>query len=203
MRAAYTLTHGCLQEILPQVPQGCPLCAIACIEGHQDVESCIVISPDSKFFASGSYDTSIKLWHADTCEAKYTLQGHEGPVLCLDFIAEGSMLISGSTDKTVKLWDLNAPTGLRLLRTFSRQSGSICSVKASPDNKTIATASYNSPVIIWDIHTGEQLQTLRDNKLCIRCLIWLDSKLIASGGADGTISIQEASHLQILGIFDC
>jgi WD40 repeat protein len=56
--------------------------------------------------ASGSYDTTIKLWSIELLKEVATLKGHKGWVWSVAFSPDSRYLASGSYDKTVKLWNV-------------------------------------------------------------------------------------------------
>jgi len=60
---------------------------------------------DGQTIASGSFDSSVKLWDA-TGQCLNTLQGHAGGVWSVAFSPDGQMLASGSDDTSVRLWDI-------------------------------------------------------------------------------------------------
>jgi WD40 repeat protein len=77
----------------------------------------VVFSPDGTQIASGSGDTTIKLWHTVTGDLQKTLKGHSNLVTTMAFSLDSKQIASGSDDKTIKLWDiyrsLNASKFLR------------------------------------------------------------------------------------------
>ena len=57
---------------------------------------------------SGSYDKTLKVWHAQTGQETLTLKGHSEPVWSVSYSPDGKRIVSGSDDKTVKIWDISS-----------------------------------------------------------------------------------------------
>jgi WD40 repeat protein len=75
--------------------------------------------------ASGSNDSTIKLWDVQTGSELQTLTGHTAPVQSVALSSDGLTVASCSDDKTIKLWDVK--TGSEL-QTPAGNSGSVRSV---------------------------------------------------------------------------
>ncbi len=56
---------------------------------------------------SGSWDRTIRIWNAITCECIKVLKGHFKEIWSVSLY--DTMIISGSGDKTIRIWD--ATTG--------------------------------------------------------------------------------------------
>ncbi len=87
----------------------------------------MALSSDGRLLASGSWDSTIRLWqprvsaHPELVVGPLaTLQGHTGPVFGVSLSTDGRLLASGSYDGTIRLWDVDSRAGLRTLRSDRR-----------------------------------------------------------------------------------
>ena len=62
---------------------------------------------DRKHFASGSFDSTIKIWEIDTWDCVQTLFGHSSNIIGLINIKINgrNAIASCSNDKTIKIWE--------------------------------------------------------------------------------------------------
>jgi WD40 repeat protein len=82
----------------------------ATIEGHHDFVCSVAFSPDGNHIASGSKDSTVRVWDAHTGDLIVgPFSGHNDEVFCVAFSSDGEYIVSGSADKTVCVWD--AQTG--------------------------------------------------------------------------------------------
>jgi WD40 repeat protein len=171
------------------------------LRGHTDKVTSVAFSPDGTRIASASRDGTVKVWDTQTGQELLTLKGHTGYVTSVAFSPDGKHIASGSVDQTVKVWD--AQTGQEVL-TLKGHTGAVSSVAFSPDGRRIASGDQiydqNVPhgpprwgeVKVWDVHTGQELLTLKGHTRIDSVAFSPDGRRIASGGgginfADGEI----------------
>jgi WD40 repeat protein len=65
----------------------------------------VTYSPDGTRMASGSDDTTLKVWDAASGAELATLSGHTDRVVAVAYSPDGARSVSGSFDQTSKLWD--------------------------------------------------------------------------------------------------
>ncbi|WP_460618311.1 WD40 repeat domain-containing protein [Hymenobacter ruber] len=180
---------------------------IRSLPGHHLNVWDVKFSPDGRLLASGSFDNDIRIWNAADGRLLRTLQGHTQAVLKVDFTADGQQLASASDDKTIRLW--NVATG-QLLRTFGGDSECVYSLDFSPDNKQLAgayrdktavgeilqhffgdaTTNKGVTVRIWDVGTGQLLQTFAQHADDAYDVAYSpDGQWLASASSDKTVDL--------------
>eukprot|EP00741_Cyanophora_paradoxa_P013763 tig00020710_g13286.t1 len=146
---------------------------------------------DGRRIVSGSWDTSVRVWDAETGAELLQLQGHTYPVFSVAVSAgdvgawrrgadstgpgrgaqDGRRIVSGSADKSVRVWD--AETGAELLHlqghTESVYSVAVLEAKGQGrgpepgpiDGRRIVSGSLDTSVRVWDAETGAELLHLQ------------------------------------------
>lgn len=71
--------------------------------GHTEPVLIVSFSPDGEQLASGSGDTTVRIWDLNTETPQFTCKGHTHWVLCLAWSPKADLLASGSMDNTVRL----------------------------------------------------------------------------------------------------
>ena len=104
-------------------------------------------------------------------------------------LTPGRPLVTGFGSAAPQLWDVT--TG-KLIAALEGHADGVTAASWSRDGKTLATASADKTVRLWDA-TGKALRTLRGHEGVVTCVAWADGKTLASGGADKTVRVWQAT----------
>ena len=104
-------------------------------------------------------------------------------------LTPGRPLITGIGSASPQLWDVT--TG-KLIGALEGHASGVTAAAWSKDGKTLATASADKTVRLWDA-TGKALRTLRGHDGPVSCVAWADGKTLASGSGDKTVRVWPAA----------
>jgi len=149
-------------------------------------------SPDGKHLVTGSWDTSARVWDAQTGQVVQQLgaglaqpqQAHRGRVNRAAFSPDGRLVVTASDDGTAKLWNV---ADWRLLRTFSGHRGAVLHAVFSHDSRRILTASRDKTARVWDAATGQSLTVLAGHEWAVlHAAFSANDQWIVTGSADNS-----------------
>jgi WD40 repeat protein len=171
----------------------------------------VAMSPDGGTLATVDIEEKVKLWDVPTGQVTRTLDtdssanaaGNDVPrpnVNGVAFSTKGRWLASGgrgdcsdahsgaSRGYTLNLWDLAAGGRLRIF-CLGRP---VYAVAFSPDEHTLAAASGDGMVHLWDVTDANrsELPPLKAKSGAVHSIAFKpDGRLLAAGYADGTVKI--------------
>ncbi|KXJ88904.1 quinon protein alcohol dehydrogenase-like superfamily [Microdochium bolleyi] len=120
-------------------------CSVKIFRGqHTNGITCLQF--DDNILATGSYDSTIKLWDIERGEVIRTLHGHTSGIRALQF--DDRVLVSGSLDGSVKIWNWRSG---RCLKTLDHQGG-VISVHMEGD--LLASGSMDKTIKVFNFRTG-------------------------------------------------
>lgn len=139
---------------------------------------------------------STKIWDVQTGRCLRTLSGHSGWVWSVAWspveiklpTGTGQLLATAGSlnDMTVRLWSLEG----KCLNVLSGHQSWIWWVIWSPDGKMLASAGNDQSIKLWDVQTGECLQTLHDDRLVGVAIAWSpDGNWLATSSTDRAVRL--------------
>ncbi|KAK4971938.1 Lissencephaly-1 [Elasticomyces elasticus] len=171
------------------------------LQSHRQPITCVAFHPVFSSLASGSEDTTIKIWDWELGELERTVKGHTKGVLDVDFGGPrgGTLLASCSSDLTIKLWDPSDE--YKNIRTLPGHDHSISAIRFIPSGAAgaplsgnlLASASRDKTIRVWDVTTGYCVKTIRGHVDWVRDISpSFDGRWLLSAGNDQTARLWDA-----------
>lgn len=169
------------------------------LEGHTSFVSSVAFSSDGKLLASGSEDTTVRLWNVQTGHTVSTLRmnpdiGHDNSnwITSVAFSPDGKLLASDSYGGALVVW--NILTG-QAIAHYESSGGMVGQLYFSPDGKFL----FGKGGKVWDLQTGQASDQLADEVYADDVALRPDGKLLAYGFYDGSIHLRDAQSLKRIG----
>lgn len=163
--------------------------------GHTGGVSSIDLSPDGKYWITGSLDQTVKIWDWNEMEIR-TLIGHQKNVLSVAFSPKtqsdpegGQYILSGSSDRSAILWDRN---GNQIAKYFEEKQD-VISVAFSPNGEELLVAFRNGLILILDYQCKERRRFQLPGSDLLAAIYSPDGKLIAATGSQKTVVIWKST----------
>jgi len=141
------------------------------------------ITPDGNLLALANNKGLIEIFETRTGRRIVRLE-RRWLIDSIEISQDGKYFAIG-TGNAGMLWEISAP---RLLWTGKGHRDRIFSIRFSPDQKMIATGSWDTDERLWDVATGKELAVLTGHKAAVlNCAFSPDGRTLATKSDDHTI----------------
>lgn len=139
----------------------------------------------STLLATGSADSSVRVWDMNHYHCTHAFKGHGGLVTCVRFHPDIQrlQLFTASEDGNIRVWSLTEKKYLRLFPLFSRANLLRCiglleshvsvvrELCFSKDGDTLISAGRDKVLNVWDLRNFTLRSTLPVYEVCLeRCV---------------------------------
>ena len=147
----------------------------------------LVFDRAGDLLASAGGDGGIRVWDPESGELRFRMPGHAALISSLAW-GPGDLMASGSQDRQVLLWHARGggPAGVEI----SGHEASLKWLENDPRGKTVASASADATVRLWDLESGALDQGPLQHGNGVRALAYSpDGGRLAAGDRDGKVKL--------------
>ncbi|KAL9275948.1 HIRA-like protein [Drosera capensis] len=177
------------------------------------------IQPGGIRFATGGGDHKVRIWNMKSLARDAqkddsaprilaTLRDHFGSVNCVRWAKHGRYIASGSDDQVILIHERKPGSGTmefgsgeppdvenwKVIMTLRGHTADVVDLNWSPDDSSLASASLDNTVHIWNMTTGICSSVLRGHSSLVKGVTWDPiGSFIASQSDDKTVIIWRTS----------
>jgi eukaryotic-like serine/threonine-protein kinase len=150
------------------------------------------VTPDGDLLALANNKGPIEIFETRTGRC-VDHQERRGLIDSIELSRDGKYLAIGTGNSGI-LWDI---AERRVVWTGKGHRDRVFAVRFSPDQKMLATASWDSDVRLWDVTTGKELAVLTGHKAAVlNCAFSPDGRTLATKSDDRTIKFWNLATLR-------
>ncbi|XP_014519436.1 WD40 repeat-containing protein HOS15 isoform X2 [Vigna radiata var. radiata] len=172
------------------------------LEGHTSEVCACAWSPTGSLIASGSGDSTARIWSIPEGRCKSALLNdppnvfvlkhvrakpnrQSNDVTTLDWNGEGTLLATGSYDGQARIWTTNG----ELRSTLSKHKGPIFSLKWNKKGDYLLTGSCDRSAIVWDVKAVRWKQQFEFHSGWTLDVDWRNNVSFATSSIDTKIHV--------------
>ncbi len=186
----------------------------ATMTGHSESVLSVNFSPCSRHLASGSGDTTVRIWDLNTQTRLHECKGegessnsnrstgHVNWVMCVSWSPDSKYIASGGMDGRLCLWD---PETGKHLGTMKAHRDSVTWISWEPAHlqlpaRRLATCSKDKAIKVWDAVTRQCLFSMHSHRQAVTCVRWsgIGKGLLYSSSRDGNIFVWDPSNKGVM-----
>jgi hypothetical protein len=172
----------------------------ATLVGHAGLFAAVnalTFNSEGNILASGSDDTTVRLWDVLTGAELSVLRGHTHPVKTVLFHPHHPhILASAGSDRKIRLWDIKKNQEILNLTGHTHH---VNALSFSPDGKILASGSADKTIKLWNPETGELICTLTGHSLAVNAIAFCPiSPILVSASTDTTVKVWNLETLTVI-----
>ncbi|KAL0278420.1 UNVERIFIED_CONTAM: hypothetical protein PYX00_000247 [Menopon gallinae] len=163
------------------------------LKGHQAKVLCSDWSPDKRHIVSSSQDGKMIIWDAFTTNKEHAVTMPTTWVMACAYAPSGNLVACGGLDNKVTVYPLSLEEDVTVKKKTVGTHTSYMSCCTFPNSdQQILTGSGDSTCALWDVESGQLLQTFHGHGGDVMSLDLAPSETgntFASGGCDKMVLI--------------
>lgn len=166
------------------------------LHGHTGPVWSVQATSDNRIIFSGSEDTTIIVWDAQTQQSIGVLKGHEKTVNALEVTCDDKILISGAWDNAIKLWDWES---FEQVGELVGHTNGVYFFVLNKDSTLLVSGSGDGTAKIWNIQQRSLVASLDCVGNSVFCIaLTSDEKILVTGGWAGMMKVWDFSTYALL-----
>ncbi len=168
---------------------------------HASHVNTVAFAPDGSILASSGNDATVRLWDVRSGTQLQVLS-HPVPVPVVAWSLDGRLTATGDLEGCIRLWEMQKDGTTSKSHTLIGHTDWVDGLAFAPDASTLASASWDGTVKLWEVSGGHLMHTLDGHTDRVSRVAWsLDGRTLASGSRDHTIwlwDVEQGSYRAIL-----
>ncbi len=124
---------------------------------HTDAVTSLAVNPQGTLVASGSRDSTVRLWDAVHGTPAAVLSGHTHWVEAVAFSKDGKRVLSAGYDETVRSWDTTSGGSGQVLAKLGSPATTLAASSTEP---LVVFAGWKGPLHLWNLDEGKEQRML-------------------------------------------
>eukprot|EP00796_Vickermania_ingenoplastis_P004151 gene4151-2993_t len=158
--------------------------------GYTDTVSLVSFSPNGKWLATGSLDSTVALWSTQTWERVHSFSDLYGEILSLLWHPSSLLLVASCDDAQAAMWNVEKGT---VVTFFAGHRDAVTTTLWSGDVKRLLTGSSDGSISVFNPKTGAQemsvAKDLSGDNAAVTAMCVVGSEQCVVGCEDGTLHV--------------
>eukprot|EP00088_Acartia_fossae_P015278 TRINITY_DN18347_c0_g1_i1.p1 TRINITY_DN18347_c0_g1~~TRINITY_DN18347_c0_g1_i1.p1 ORF type:complete len:458 (-),score=116.51 TRINITY_DN18347_c0_g1_i1:400-1773(-) len=157
--------------------------------GHCHCITCLSVTEDDKYLASGDTNKLIYVWNCDNMTRMHIFKGHRQEISGLAFRRGTHTLYSSSYDRSVKIWSVDERS---YVETMYGHQDRVTAIDAGSRERAVSAGGRDKTVRVWKIVEESQL-VFNLPTYSVDCVKLLNEEHWVTAGEDGHLAVWGAT----------